>query len=164
MILTSNPNPGVSHSSLVLWRRVYRVPIWTLILVFRRALFRLITAIFFFEVNIFFLPFHHSIYHNIGGNGLTVHRPRRRGTFIHFHDATLNNARIFSIDCFSTSNVTYSNDTMTINIQYTWIPGHSYYITLDSGLFFRNQSYLSFMFFLDLGVLTGDEFCGEWIL
>ena len=74
---------------------------------------------------------------HLGGNGFEVYRARRRGVFIHFHDGTMNNTRIFSIDCHSTFNVIYLNDTIIMSIQYRWISdGHFYYITLDSGLSF----------------------------
>ncbi|CAF4144587.1 unnamed protein product, partial [Adineta steineri] len=63
-----------------------------------------------------------------------VKRPSRNGTNIYFTDST-NNTVIQKFDCGWAPEVTYINFTITIIFPVApWIPGHSYFVTSDSGV------------------------------
>ena len=66
-------------------------------------------------------------------NGVSVNRPGRNGTYIHFIDATMNDTEILAYDCGWSPNVTYSGSNLIIYARYPWVYGHQYYITFDSG-------------------------------
>ncbi|CAF3354020.1 unnamed protein product [Rotaria sp. Silwood2] len=69
-----------------------------------------------------------------GKNGMLVNRPGHNGTYVSFHDATLNGTVVLSYDAGWSSNIIYSGSTIIIYAPYAWTPGHLYYITLDSGV------------------------------
>jgi hypothetical protein len=71
---------------------------------------------------------------HLGQNGVAVNRPGHNGTYISFNDATLNGTVVLSYDCGWSPNVIYSGDTVIIYAPFAWVPGHLYYVTLDSGL------------------------------
>ena len=87
-----------------------------------------------------------------------MNRPSHNGTYVSFHDATLNGSIVLSYDCGWSPNVTYIHDTIIIDAPYGWIPGHQYYVTLDSGWY-----YFIFvdciLFFVHLGASSGNDFC-----
>ena len=71
-----------------------------------------------------------------GANGAGVNRPGRNGTYIRFHDETLNGTTVLAFDCGYSTNVIYSGTTIIINTApHIWTFGHFYYVTLDSGRF-----------------------------
>ncbi|UJR14593.1 hypothetical protein I4U23_001588 [Adineta vaga] len=73
----------------------------------------------------------------------SVSRPTRNDTFIYFWDATLNDALVAKYDCGWSPEITYTGYTTVIRFPVApWIPGHFYYVTMDSG------------------VASGTEFCG----
>ncbi|CAF3101921.1 unnamed protein product [Rotaria sp. Silwood2] len=69
-----------------------------------------------------------------GKNGMLVNRPGHNGTYVSFHDATLNGTVVLSYDAGWSSNIIYSGSTIIIYAPYAWTPGHLYYITFDSGV------------------------------
>ena len=71
----------------------------------------------------------------LGVNGVPVSRPVRNGTYISFHDVTVNDTIVLQYDCASSSDVTYTGSNIIILTTFNWIIGHNYYITLDSGLY-----------------------------
>ncbi len=79
---------------------------------------------------------------------MAVNRPGHNGTYIYFNDATLNGAVVLSYDCGWSPNVIYSGSTIVINAPYAWTPGHTYYVTLDSGLYCYIFVDLMLFFFL----------------
>jgi hypothetical protein len=86
---------------------------------------------------------------------VAVNRPGHNGTYISFHDATLNGTVVLQYDCGWSPNVIYSGDTIVIYAPYPWVPGHSYYITFDSGLLCYIEIFVDLMFFFILR-------CIEW--
>ncbi|CAF0743597.1 unnamed protein product [Adineta steineri] len=61
-----------------------------------------------------------------------VGRPSRNTTNVCFHlDST--NATVFCYDAGYSPNVIYTGYTIVIVTNYTWTPGQSYYVTMDSG-------------------------------
>ncbi|CAF0831880.1 unnamed protein product [Adineta steineri] len=73
----------------------------------------------------------------------SVNRPTLNNTFIYFTDATANNTLVQKFDCGWDPNVIYTGFTTIVRFPVApWIPGHSYYVTFDSG------------------VASGTEFCG----
>ncbi|UJR14650.1 hypothetical protein I4U23_001643 [Adineta vaga] len=73
----------------------------------------------------------------------SVNRPTRNGTYIYFWDSTLGGTLVQKYDCGWESEVTYTGFTTVIRFPTApWIPGHFYYVTMDSG------------------VASGTEFCG----
>jgi hypothetical protein len=79
---------------------------------------------------------------------MAVNRPGRNGTYIYFNDATLNGTVVLSYDCGWSTNVIYSGSTIIINAPYAWVPGHQYYVTLDSGLYCYIYPLINSMLFL----------------
>ncbi|CAF1251765.1 unnamed protein product [Adineta steineri] len=66
---------------------------------------------------------------------MAAKRPSRNGTYIHFTDST-NNTVVQIYDCSSAPQVTYINFTIVIRFPVApWIPGHSYFVTFDSGVY-----------------------------
>ncbi len=62
-----------------------------------------------------------------------VNRPTHNGTFVYFNDATTRTIA-YSMDCGWNPNVIYTGKTIVFGVlSPPWIPGHSYYITFDSG-------------------------------
>ena len=75
---------------------------------------------------------------------MKVNRPGRNGTNIYFHDLTLGGTVALQYDCGWSPNVIYTGDTIIIYAPFSWVPGHVYYVTLDSGVYFlRFNSTLS---------------------
>ncbi|UJR14644.1 hypothetical protein I4U23_001637 [Adineta vaga] len=73
----------------------------------------------------------------------SVNRPTRNGTYIYFWDSTLGGTLVQKYDCGWEPEVTYTGFTTVIRFPTApWIPGHFYYVTMDSG------------------VASGTEFCG----
>lgn len=63
----------------------------------------------------------------------TVNRPSRNGTYVRFIDDATNQV-VASLDCGHDANVTYIGSTVIFRVlNPPWIPGHTYYIQLDSG-------------------------------
>ncbi|CAF1402141.1 unnamed protein product [Adineta ricciae] len=62
----------------------------------------------------------------------TVGRPTRNGTDVCFHDADTN-VSVVCYDAGYASNLVYTGDTIVIVAIYSWIPGKTYYVTMDSG-------------------------------
>ena len=87
-----------------------------------------------------------SIFSIQSKNGVRVNRPGRNGTYISFHDATLNGLIVLQYDCGWSPNVIYVGNTIIIQTSITWTPGHRYYVTLDSG------------------ASSGNDFCRKFIL
>lgn len=54
----------------------------------------------------------------------------------------MNNTVVLKYDCGWSSNVMYSGDTVIIYAPYSWIPGHTYFVTFDSGLKFSIELFL----------------------
>ena len=71
---------------------------------------------------------------SIAQNGILVDRTSISGTYIDFNDATLNGTVVLQYDCSWSPNVIYSGSTVIIYAPFNWIPGHTYYITADTGL------------------------------
>jgi archaellum component FlaF (FlaF/FlaG flagellin family) len=70
-----------------------------------------------------------------------VNRPARNITYVYFNDTSTNKS-VHTIDCGWDPNVLYNGYTVTFYIPSPqWIPGHSYYVTFDSG-----KDYFSFSF------------------
>jgi hypothetical protein len=93
-------------------------------------------------------------------NGIAVNRPGRNGTYVHFNDATMNNARVLSFDCGWSPNVIYSGSTIIIRTDpFVWTHNHHYYLTFDSGtrIFFQVLCSSFHCFFT--GASSGTEFC-----
>ncbi|CAF0722780.1 unnamed protein product [Adineta steineri] len=66
-----------------------------------------------------------------------VKRPSRIGTNIYFTDST-NNTVVQIYDCSSAPQVTFINSTIVISFPVApWVPGHSYFVTFDSGVYER---------------------------
>ncbi|CAF4028879.1 unnamed protein product, partial [Adineta steineri] len=66
-----------------------------------------------------------------------VKRPSRTGTNIYFTDST-NNTVVQIYDCSSAPQVTFINSTIVISFPVApWVPGHSYFVTFDSGVYER---------------------------
>ena len=66
---------------------------------------------------------------------IRVDRPTRNGTFIYFRNAATN-AVVQQYDCGWASEVTYTGFTIVIRFPVApWVPGQSYYVTFDSGMF-----------------------------
>ena len=66
---------------------------------------------------------------------LRVDRPQRNGTNIYFRDAATN-AIVQQYDCGWAPEVTYTGYTIVIRFPVApWVPGRSYYVTFDSGMF-----------------------------
>jgi archaellum component FlaF (FlaF/FlaG flagellin family) len=64
------------------------------------------------------------------------------------------------MDCGCNPNVIYTGKTIVFRVlSPPWIPGHSYYITFDSGKDFLLFSILHIDY--NLGVTSGTEFCGK---
>jgi hypothetical protein len=63
-----------------------------------------------------------------------VNRPGHNGTYVYFNDATLNGTVVLLYDCGWSPNVIYVGDTIFIDAPFAWVPGHTYYVTFDSGL------------------------------
>ncbi|UJR34805.1 hypothetical protein I4U23_027586 [Adineta vaga] len=68
----------------------------------------------------------------------TVGRPTRNGTYIRFHEADTN-ATVLYYDAGYASNIVYTGPAIVIITNYTWTPGKSYYITMDSGFASANE-------------------------
>jgi hypothetical protein len=79
-----------------------------------------------------------------------MNRPSHNGTYVYFHDATLNGTVVLQYDCGWSPNVIYSGSTMIIYAPFSWVPGHTYYITFDSGLNFYIEVLLDSMHFFSL--------------
>ncbi|CAF1012640.1 unnamed protein product [Rotaria sp. Silwood1] len=63
-----------------------------------------------------------------------VNRPSRNYTYVYFND-TATGTSVHTVDCGWDPHVMYSGNTITFYIPYPpWIPGHTYYITFDSGV------------------------------
>ena len=76
---------------------------------------------------------------------LRVDRPTRNGTFIYFRNAATN-AVVQQYDCGWAPEVTYTGFTIVIRFPVApWVPGQSYYVTFDSGMFL-----LIFVSFIDV--------------
>ena len=90
---------------------------------------------FLFEV-IITLAFFPTI-HSVILATMSVNRPTRNGTFIHFKDSTTNTI-VRSYDCGWAPEVTYTGFTIIVRIPLPtpWIPGHNYYVMFDSGSYF----------------------------
>ncbi|UJR12009.1 hypothetical protein I4U23_016187 [Adineta vaga] len=73
----------------------------------------------------------------------SVSRPTRNGTYISFYDSTTGSPTLVQqFDCGWQTEVTYTGLTVVIRFPVApWIPGHSYYVNMDSG------------------VASGSEFC-----
>ena len=65
---------------------------------------------------------------------MKVNRPNRNSTNIYFNDLTLGGVVVLQYDCGWSPNVMYTGDTIIIYAPFAWVPGHLYYVTLDSGL------------------------------
>ncbi|CAF4707358.1 unnamed protein product, partial [Rotaria socialis] len=64
----------------------------------------------------------------------TVNRPPRNSTNVYFNDAATNTS-VYTIDCGYDAHVIYTGNTIVFYIPSPpWIPGHSYYVTFDSGV------------------------------
>jgi len=87
-----------------------------------------------------------SIFSIQSKNGVYVNRPGHNGTYISFHDATLNGSIAVQYDCGWSPNVIYTGNTIIIYTTITWTYGHRYYVTLDSG------------------ASSGNDFCRKFIL
>ncbi|CAF1381736.1 unnamed protein product [Adineta steineri] len=73
----------------------------------------------------------------------SVNRPTLNNTFIYFTDAANTTQPVAKFDCGWDPNVIYTGFTTIVRFPVApWIPGHSYYVTFDSG------------------VASGTEFCG----
>ena len=90
---------------------------------------------FLFEV-IITLAFFPTI-HSVILATMSVNRPTRNGTFIHFKDSTTNTI-VLSYDCGWAPEVTYTGFTIIVRVPLPtpWIPGHNYYVMFDSGSYF----------------------------
>ncbi|CAF1238732.1 unnamed protein product [Adineta steineri] len=78
-------------------------------------------TVFRIQANIIITPPYGSVQH-------------RNGTFIYFNDATVN-AVVQSFDCAWAPEVTYTDSSVIIQFPIApWVPGHSYYVTFDSGV------------------------------
>lgn len=92
-----------------------------------------------------------------------VNRPTRNGTYIRFFDAATN-SNVISYDAGWSPNLVYIGKTLVIQVSPPpWIPGHTYYVTLDNG---ENNVFLSKLnifksFCFCLGVASGTEFCSK---
>ena len=67
---------------------------------------------------------------------MAVNRPGHNGTYVRFNDATLGGTTVLQYDCGWSPNVIYSGSTIIIKTNYTWTPGHNYYVTFDSGNYY----------------------------
>ena len=68
-------------------------------------------------------------------------------------------------DCGWSPNVTYTGDTIIIYAPYSWIPGHQYYVTFDSGTEFQIDSISDKKYYFNiLGAASGTEFCRKFLL
>jgi hypothetical protein len=66
---------------------------------------------------------------------ISVARSTRNGTNIYFTDSTTNTL-VQAYDCSWAPEVTYTGFTIVIHFPVApWIPGHSYYVTFDSGIY-----------------------------
>lgn len=92
-----------------------------------------------------------------------VSRPSRNSTYVHFNDAATSTS-VVSIDCGWDSRVIYSGNTIVFRITSPpWIPGHSYYVTFDSGKnLFHSYLFFSNSYFINVGVASGTEFCSKY--
>ncbi|CAF1468140.1 unnamed protein product [Adineta steineri] len=64
----------------------------------------------------------------------SIFPPTRNSTYIYFNDATINTV-VQSFDCGWAPEVTYTGSSVIIQFPVApWIPGHSYYVTFDSGV------------------------------
>lgn len=62
-----------------------------------------------------------------------MNRPTRNGTYVYFNDLTTGTV-VYTMDCGWHPNVLYTSNTIIFYIPSPpWIPGHSYYVTFDSG-------------------------------
>jgi hypothetical protein len=73
-----------------------------------------------------------------------VNRPGHNGTYVSFNDATLNGTIVLQYDCGWSPNVNYIGSTIVVNAQYSWTPGHHYYVTFDSGLHCYIEIFINF--------------------
>ena len=78
-----------------------------------------------------------------------VNRPNRNGTYIRFMDGATN-ASVQTFDAGWQPNILYTGYTITIITNYTWIPGHTYYVLFDSGIY--DDFKMKFSCFLNLFV------------
>ena len=86
---------------------------------------------------------------------LRVDRPTRNGTYIYFRNAATG-AVVQSYDCGWAPEVTYTGFTIVIRFPVApWIPGQSYYVTFDSGMF-------ALMFLLFIRTVPSDDRCCKW--
>ena len=95
----------------------------------------------------------------IGVNGVGVNRPGRNGTYVYFNDATMNNTAVLQYDCGWSPFVTYSGSTIIIYAPYAWLPGHTYFVTFDSGLYFHILILWNSRCLYFIGASSGTDFC-----
>ena len=70
--------------------------------------------------------------HDAPATGI-VNRPTRNGTFVEFFDAATN-VRVAYFDAGHSENLVYIDKTLVIQVSPPpWLPGHTYYVTLDNG-------------------------------
>ncbi|CAF1317920.1 unnamed protein product [Rotaria sp. Silwood1] len=63
-----------------------------------------------------------------------VNRPSRNYTYVYFNDVATGTS-VYTVDCGWDPHVMYSGNTITFYIPSPpWIPGHTYYVTFDSGV------------------------------
>ena len=66
---------------------------------------------------------------------IPTRRPNHNGTYIYFRDAATN-AVVQQYDCAWAPEVSYERNVIAIRFSVTpWMPGRSYYVTFDSGMF-----------------------------
>jgi hypothetical protein len=67
---------------------------------------------------------------------ISVNRPTRNDTFIYFWDATAGDNLTAKYDCGWSPEITYTGFTIVVRFPVApWIPGHFYYVTMDSGAY-----------------------------
>ena len=88
---------------------------------------------------------------------MAINRPEHNGTYVHFHDDTAGDVVVLEYDCGWSPNVIYSGSTILVYAPYSWVPGHRYYVTFDSGILLFSLVFFFFLCIFISGTSSGND-------